>query len=184
MFIRVVAVLLIVAVLAVGGYYYFHAQSLTDQANEAFAQNTKNQTTLTNLSNQNQGMSSDIAQIQKEITQAKNDINAETSVVPPRVSPNSLVQELLNQGNENYVTIIPLSIGDWTSAKVGSSSYYRLDATVRVSGELGQVVNYIKALQNSAYSSLSIQSINMQQSSETPGNMIANLSLILYANAQ
>ena len=184
MFLRVAAVILIVGVLALGGYYYFHAQSLTDQANAAFAQNQKNQLTVTQLNSQNQTLNGDIAEIQKQAAQAKTDMSSISSVVPPKVSPNALVQELLNQGNANYVTIIPMSIGDWTSAKVGSSTYYRLDARVKVSGELGQVVNYIKSLQTSAYSSLSIQSISMVQSTETPGNMVADMNLTLYATVQ
>ncbi len=184
MLLRVAAVILIVGVLALGGYYYFHSQSLTKEANAAFTKNQKDQGTVTQLNTQNQQLSADIAAIQKQAAQAKADATSVSSIVPPRVSPNALVQELLNQGTANYVTIIPMSIGDWTSAKVGSSTYYRLDARVKVSGELGQVVNYIKSLQTSAYSSLSIQSVSMVQSTETPGNMVADMNLTLYATVQ
>jgi Tfp pilus assembly protein PilO len=185
MLLRVLSLIIVIGVLALGAYYYTNSQSLSSQADDVFTQNQKNQALVTQLNGTSQSLSADINQLQTQIAKAKVDVSNVSSVVPSRVNPNDLVQELLNQGQVAYVTIIPLSMGDWSSAKIGSTNYLKLDARIKVSGEMNNVTNYITSLQKSVYPTLSIQSISLQQSTDTPGNINADISLTLYsASAQ
>jgi hypothetical protein len=181
MLMRVLVLIIVVGVLALGAYYYTNSLSLSSEADTVYAQNQKDQAVVNQLNGQSQGLTQDINALQTKISQAKIDTVNVSSVVPDKVNPNELVQELLNQGQDAYVSIIPLSMGDWSAAKIGTTNYSKLDARIKVGGEMNNVVNYITSLQKSVYPTLSIQSINIQQSTDTPGNINADISLSLYA---
>jgi hypothetical protein len=184
MLIRAMAVILVVAVAAVSGYFYTSSLGTSKQTDSVYAQAQGDQRNLNLINAQNQTLTDDINQLQAQASKANNDISQEMTVVPAIVNPNDLVQALLNQGQEDYVTIIPLSVGEWTPVQIGSNDYMRLDARIKISGEMAQVVKYITFLQKSQFSTLSVKGVSLAPTVDNPAIVDADINFSLYANDQ
>jgi hypothetical protein len=195
MTLRIILGIVIIAAVIISGVYigdYFNKSFAAD----ALASQIQNQDqNLVTLTDQTEKLNKDIANHTVEVDNLLSSIESESNNIPSeKIDPNDIVKDLLELGQRNMVSIIPLSTTDWSGVKTNGSDYQVFKATLEINGSLENITRFVSQTQY-LYSTLIIDNISLYQKNpnlapavtsadgliaDPVSNTTASLSLAIY----
>ncbi len=168
MLFRLLAVVIIIAGLALTGFFYkdYRDQSAKADSLEAQLKNTNNSALV--LAKQAQSIETELADIVKRSNETQAAIEKEKTALPERINSNSIVRSILIVGQTNGVTAIPLSTQDWATVKIGTHDYSVFRLSIQARGNPDDLVSFIRTLQQATYSTLIVEGVNIAKTYTTP----------------
>ena len=174
---KITIVIIIIAALLASGYF------IRDYLNQSAAADTLNaQLAATNLKIQQLTASSQTMTLQAGKTKASQaavqaSIATESLSVPTKVNTNIIVRDVLDTGEINQVTVIPLSTSDWARVKILQGDYWLFTMSLSLTGREQGLVYFINDMR-SLYPTMIINGLSI--SGPGPDAIKASMSIGIY----
>jgi hypothetical protein len=198
MTLRIILGIVIVAAVIAGGVYisdYFNHSFVADALSSQIQNQNHN---LDTLSDQTRELNTEITDNTANVNNLLYSIANESTVIPSeKIDPNDIIRAILEQGQKNLVTVIPLNTEGWSSVKTNGVDFQVFKLSLEVNGSMENLVEFVRQTQ-SLYSTLVIDNISLYKYYTTPvpavmpagerlsppiPRIAASLSLVIYSKS-
>jgi hypothetical protein len=196
MMLRIILGIVIIAAVIQAGVFvsdYFNKSFAADALKSQIQNENQN---MELLSAKIQELNTEIAGNTANVNKIMNAIAGESQYIPSeRINSNEMVRELLELGQKNSVSVIPLTTQDWSEVKTPENDHQVLKMTLEILGTPEHITQFVGGLPE-LNNTLIIESIALAQNIEIPAAEItpptaanfshveqfkANIALAVYA---
>jgi Tfp pilus assembly protein PilO len=171
---KTILVILIVAMLALFGVYYFLGTGLIKQrhSNETLAgQLAKKSEELAQTLKPSQDLDARLDEAEQNLADA-------IGAIPSDLNSTLVINDILKLAEACQVNAIPLTAGPWTE---GNAGYRMFSITMSLTGDFTQVYAFLDRLENVEFKTIIIQGLSVSQGTSSTAAIQANLDLAIYS---
>lgn len=168
MMIRIILGVAIIAAVIEAGIFlsdYFNQSFTADALNSQIESETRN---LAQLLERDRELKLEIVENTTRVDTLSAAIADENKKIPnSEINPNDIIRALLTLGQNNNISIIPLTIQDWTSVTINGHDYRKLKMSLNIVGTKENIVRTITRLPE-LYNTLVIENIALSTVTQSP----------------
>ncbi len=121
-----------------------------------------------------------LAEAQKTYDAARQDM------LPEKLSSTVILKEVLAAAGEYQIKVIPITSDEWTNTTIGENSYRTLSIELNTESTFDNLVEFVRRLDSSEFSSLAVESVSIDRNSEAAerGMVSGILELAVFTQPQ